>query len=91
MQIVLFVANNAETNHEMRDFVETTKNAVSKYENVSTIAPNVWQIDLEKSLEPLEKLMMLARRDSVTYALLPLQDQPKWLPATFDPKTNNNH
>jgi hypothetical protein len=60
---------------------------LDKEDGVSVLAENVWLVDLNKNPSALSRLMYHADGFSLPYGVLQLDEAPKWIPASFDPKT----
>jgi hypothetical protein len=59
---------------------------LSKEDGVSALAENVWLVDLNKNPSALARLMYHADGFGLPYGVLQLEEPPKWIPGSFDPR-----
>lgn len=84
---ILFVASFPDRDIDWEAFTQEVDKKVSQARNVARLAENVWMIDLTISVAPLGWLVAVAEQKAISHGLLPFDDEPRWLPVGFDPKT----
>ena len=62
-----------------------TRAALASDQTTKRLAENVWLVDLGQSLPALGHLIALADARGISAGILPLEHEPQWLPADFDP------
>lgn len=61
---------------------------LDKQKGVARLGENVWLVNLQENPAALARLVYFAVEFEFPYGILPLGDEPQWLPAGFDPRTN---
>lgn len=86
MHSIMFVATIPPERHDWQ-FSELSDKRLEQLEGVARLAENVWLLDLTKTVQAFGRLVYTAEQEAISYALLPFEREPEWLPADFDPNT----
>jgi hypothetical protein len=54
---------------------------------LARLAENVWLVNFQDSPFAFARLVVAFEQHKLPYGILPLEHEPQWLPAAFDPKT----
>jgi hypothetical protein len=82
----LFVVT-AEKSKRWNDFLGQLGGELERIGGFARIAENVWLLDLTASPDALGVLIYQAQANLLPYGILPFDEAPQWLPASFCPKT----
>jgi hypothetical protein len=89
MHSALFVATIPDNGSQnWHDFLSNVERFRKNEENVKQLSTNVWLANFHKSPNSLCALVAYADRHKINYGILQFADEPRWLPAGFDPKTS---
>lgn len=80
--LVIIKVTDAE---KWETFLANLEPSIEQATGVYRPAENVWLLNLQKSVAPLEWLVSQAEKRGLPYGILQLADEPQWLPAGFDP------
>lgn len=84
MHSAIFVVN-PRTDQEWADFQSYAERKAAQFEGAARLAVNVWLLDLGKAVGLLGLLVGKAETAGLPYGVLPLAEQPTWLPTSFCP------
>jgi len=87
MRSAVIVVKIPEQRRDWRRFTGDVTARTEIDENVVRLGRNVWLVDVHRSPAGLGWLISLCEQHNVSYGILPLADQPQWLPVGFDPKS----
>jgi hypothetical protein len=86
MHSLLFVATMVSQSQDWTAFLTSVGEKLRRQKGFVRLAENVWLLDLTVSVQPLGALVHQAETYGIPYGLLPFDEAPQWLPASFDPK-----
>lgn len=87
MHSVIFVARVVRERSDWTEFLAEVAKKTEKNSHVLRLAENVWLVSFHQSPAGLAWLTTLCEQRGIAYGILPLADEPQWLPAGLDPKT----
>jgi hypothetical protein len=91
MHSALFVVKIPAERDDWGGFLGSVATKLRQAKGVVRLAENVWLLNLQESAAPLGWLVSLCESGKFAYGILPLQDEPEWLPAATDPSTTLAH
>jgi len=68
-------------------FTDIVDACIVKYNSVQRLSDSVWLVDISKAIPFLACLISTAEYQKIAYKILPLADEPQWLPVGSDPDT----
>jgi hypothetical protein len=86
MHSMLFVATISPEKADWTSFLQNVAMKLSKQTGAARLAENVWLLDLTVSAAGLGILVQQAEMQEIPYGLLPFDEAPQWLPASYNPK-----
>ncbi len=87
MQAALFVVSKLPENEVWKTFSDRIASKVAPSENTLRFSETVWFLNVTQTFADFGCLVREAEDLSISYGILPLEHEPQWLPAGFDPKT----
>jgi hypothetical protein len=82
----LFVAKFTRRRDDWLEFITIVLNRLQKDANCLRLGENIWLVNVQASQGTLAWLVRLCEQRGMTYGILPLADEPRWIPDDFDPK-----
>jgi hypothetical protein len=82
----LFVAKFTKRRDDWLEFITIVLNRLQRDANCVRLGENIWLVNVKASQGTLAWLVKLCEQREITYGVLPLADEPRWIPADFDPK-----
>ncbi len=86
MHSALFVAKFPDRHGVWDEFIKRIAERTSSKQGVQRLAETVWLVNVQSSMSGLAALVAHADTLAVSYGILPLEHEPRWLPAGFDSK-----
>lgn len=71
---------------DVNSLARETPDPLEKQAGVWRLSENVWQVNFSENSAALARLVFYAGDHKLTYGILPLEDEPRWLPDDFDPR-----
>jgi hypothetical protein len=88
MHSALFVAAEPTTpSQDWYDFLGDADKTVYTTQHVERLAKNVWLVNFQNAPYALGYLISFAERRSISYRILPLADEPQWVPGVGPHRT----
>lgn len=85
MHSALFVVSIPEDKRKWGLFLQYADAKIAASKDALRLGPNVWLVNLQKSVAPLGHLIAIAEQQGELYGILPFEHAPAWLPGNFDP------
>ena len=90
MHSIIFVAKvpGLASRHDWQAFLGSIfQKGVGENNETARLSENVWLVNFQKSPRDFAWLTTCAETHLIAYGILPFDDEPRWLPVGFDPKT----
>lgn len=88
MHSALFVAAEPTTpSQDWYDFLGDVDKTLHTTQHVERLAKNVWLVNFQNAPYALGYLISYAERRSIFYRILPLADEPQWVPGVGPHRT----
>jgi hypothetical protein len=88
MHSALFVAVEIIRSQEWHAFLSEVDKNVEATRHVERLSKNVWLVNFQKSPSALGFLIYFAETHAIGYRILPLVEEPQWIPAVDSPGPN---
>ena len=86
MHSAIFVAVEPTTqSQEWFGFLGDADKTVHTTQHVERLGKNVWLVNFQNAPYALGYLISYAERHAISYRILPLADEPQWIPAGPNP------
>jgi hypothetical protein len=86
MHSAIFVAVEPTTqSQEWFGFLDDADKTVHTTQHVERLGKNVWLVNFQNAPYALGYLISYAERHAISYRILPLADEPQWIPAGPNP------
>ena len=91
MHSALFVAELHRSHPSWSPFLSNVHEKTQQIEGIARLGENVWLLDLTTSVEALGVLIYQSHILEIRYAIIPFDEKPQWLPASYSPTTTPAH
>ncbi len=85
MHSALFAAVDQKFSRDWTAFLADVNKTMQTSEYVDRLAPNVWLVNFQKAPSALGFLISSAETNAIGYRILPLAEEPQWIPVADSP------